>query len=124
MNATRQITGKRSYLTGLAAEAGVVRHYLQAGLSIVARRWRGTLGEIDLIARAPDGYVFIEVKAARTLTQAAARLDPGQARRLAATAEEFLGRAAGRLDVPMRFDLALVDAQGRIDIHPNIRLAD
>lgn len=124
MNGTRQITGKRSYLTGLAAESGVVRHYLQAGLAIVARRWRGTQGEIDLIARAPDGYVFIEVKAARTLTQAATRLDPRQARRLATTAEEYLGRVAGRLDVPMRFDLALVDAQGRVDIQHNIRLAD
>lgn len=97
----------------------MLRHYLRAGLSIVAERWRGRGGEIDLIARDDSGYVFVEVKSGRDLSVAAGRLSLRQVRRLAAAAEEFLGTVAGGLANPLRFDLALVDRQGRIDIVEN-----
>lgn len=120
----RARAGQRAHHGGLLAEDGVGRHYLRAGLALVARRWRGAGGEIDLIARDRDGYVFVEVKSARTLAQAAERLTRRQALRLATAAQEFLYQMAGGPDVAMRFDLALVDAQGRIDIRQNIWLGD
>lgn len=124
MTMHERAAGKCAYRTGLAAEEGVLRHYLRAGLAVIARRWRGRGGEIDLIARDGEGYIFIEVKAAKTLAQAAERLTRRQARRLAAAAEEFLCRVAGGPDATMRFDVALVDALGRIDIRRNIMLLD
>lgn len=119
MNTVRSDAGALAHATGMAAEAGVLRHYLRAGLSVVARRWRGQGGEIDLIARDADGYVFVEVKAAPTLAAAADRLSVRQMRRIAAAAEEFLCGVAGGLDNGMRFDVALVDRQGRIEVREN-----
>jgi putative endonuclease len=119
MKTARSAAGAVAFATGVAAEAGVLRHYMRAGLSVVARRWRGQGGEIDLIARDADGYVFVEVKAARTLAAAADRLTQRQMRRIAAAAEEFLCGVAGGLGNGMRFDVALVDGQGRIEVREN-----
>lgn len=115
----RAITGQSAHYAGIAAEGQVARHYLRAGLEIIARRWRGKGGEIDLIARSADRYVFIEVKASRDFASAAARLSLRQMRRLAVAAEEFLGGVAGGLSNELRFDVALVDRQGRVDILEN-----
>lgn len=119
MTAGRAQTGRTAHLAGLAAEEGVLRHYLRRGLQIVARRWRGRGGEIDLIARGPDGFVFIEVKAARDLATAAERLSSRQMARLTLAAQEFLGGVAGGLSNPMRIDVALVDRAGRIEVCEN-----
>lgn len=114
-----RISGQSAYHAGRAAEGQVARHYLRAGLEVVARRWRGQGGEIDLIARSGDRYVFIEVKASRDFASAAASLSLRQMRRLAAAAEEFLAGVAGGLSNELRFDVALVDRSGRIDILEN-----
>lgn len=123
MTAARAQAGRTAHLAGLAAEEGVLRHYMRRGLTIVARRWRGQGGEIDLIARAPDGYVFVEVKAARDLATAAERLSTRQMGRLALAAQEFLGGVAGGLANPMRIDVALVDRAGRIEVCENAVIA-
>ena len=120
---TRSAAGALSYRIGAAAEEGVVRHYLRTGLDVVARRWRGRAGEIDLIGRTAAGYVFVEVKAAPTLAEAAERLTRRQMGRIAGAAEEFLGGVAGGLGNPMRIDVALVDRWGRIEICENALLA-
>ncbi|HAW48589.1 MAG TPA: PII uridylyl-transferase, partial [Roseovarius sp.] len=57
----RQERGLRAWLSGQAAEESVARHYEARGVRILARRWRGESGEIDLVLRAPDTYVFCEV---------------------------------------------------------------
>ncbi len=119
MMSHRMQAGALAHRTGLAAEDGVRRHYQQSGREIVARRWRGRAGEIDLIGRDAAGYVFIEVKAAPTLAAAAERLTARQMRRLATAAQEFLGSVAGGLGNAMRFDVALVDRNGRIEICEN-----
>jgi putative endonuclease len=115
----RQQRGQGAHLSGMAAEAQVLRHYLRAGLAVIAQRWRGRGGEIDLIARQGERYVFVEVKASHDLATAASRLSLRQMRRLALSAEEFLGTVAGGLGNDLRFDVALVDRQGRIDILEN-----
>jgi putative endonuclease len=119
MTEWRVAAGRRAERAGRAAEEGVVRHYLRAGYELVARRWRGLGGEIDLIAHSADGYVFVEVKSAPTLARAAERVSARQGRRLAAAAQEFLGGVAGGLGNPMRIDVALVDRLGRIEVCEN-----
>jgi len=38
-------------------------HLEEKGFSIIAKNWRCQRGEIDIIARDVDEYVFVEVKA-------------------------------------------------------------
>ena len=111
--------GLVGYLSGAAAEGAVERHYERAGRAIAARRWRGRWGEIDLIARDGETVVFIEVKKAATHARAAERLGPRQVRRIWAAATEFLdGEPRGGL-TDVRFDVALVDSLGRVEIREN-----
>lgn len=111
--------GAMGYHAGLAAEAAVAAHYLRAGLSVVAERWRGRGGEIDLIARDGDGLVFIEVKKSRNFARAAERVTPRQIARIFAAASEFLaGEPAGQA-TNVRFDVALVNGTGEIEVLEN-----
>lgn len=114
--------GARNHLAGLAAEDTVLRTCLARGLTLVHRRWRGSAGEIDLILRDGGEYVVVEVKASRTFDDAMARITPAQVRRLYKAAEQFL---SGRPEGPfacVRFDAALVDGAGRVEILENALL--
>lgn len=113
--------GQLAYLAGLAAEDQVVTHYLTRGYHLEAARWRGKAGEIDLILRPPDrdGFVFVEVKKSRSFGHALARVSPRQAQRIMRAAEEFLGQCGAGLLTNMRFDVAMVDAQGQIEVLEN-----
>jgi putative endonuclease len=108
-----------AYAGGLSAERQVAAFYAQSGRPIVAQRWRGKSGEIDLIASFGDGFVVIEVKRARTHDHAVQRLGVRQMARLAATANEFVALQPRGLGTPLRFDVALVDQIGRIKIIEN-----
>lgn len=113
------MSGLIGYLSGLAAESAVERQYEGRGRQIAARRWRGRWGEIDLIAREGETVVFVEVKKASTHARAAERLGAAQVRRLWAAAQEFLEGEPLRGLTDVRFDVALVDALGRIEIRYN-----
>ena len=116
----RQRNGRRNYLAGLAAEESVSRDYQTRGYRIAARRWRGSRGEIDLVAREGDGLVFVEVKKARDFAQAAQRLTRAQMRRIWGAASEFLaGEPNGQL-TPVRFDVALVNNAGQMQVIENV----
>lgn len=113
------MTGLVSYHAGLAAEDAVQRHYLDAGAACAASRWRGKSGEIDLIMREGPTVVFVEVKKAATHAEAALRLTARQMARIYASASEFLaGEPAGQ-NTECRFDVALVDSYGRIEVLEN-----
>ncbi len=117
----RSRRGLRSHLTGLAAEEAVARDYERRGWRILERRWRGAGGEIDLVAGKGDNLAIVEVKSARTHEIAAGYFGRAQQLRLGASAEEYLfgTHLKGRdpmTAVDMRFDLALVDGKGRVDI--------
>jgi putative endonuclease len=107
------------HLSGAAAEDSVAGDYDRRGRTVSHRRWRGEAGEIDLIARDGDGFVFVEVKKARTFDQAAWRLGRRQMDRIIAAACEFLGTQPGGMLAAMRFDLALVDSRGTVRIIEN-----
>lgn len=115
----RKTRGMTNYLAGHAAEASVARHYEDRGISICARNWRGTGGEIDLIGRDGDVVVFVEVKQSRTHDLAATHISQAQIGRIFATVEEFVANEPKGLLTDVRIDLALVDGQGRIDVLEN-----
>ena len=113
------MTGARSYHAGLAAEEQVAQHYIRTGRAIAARRWRGEAGEIDLIARDGAMVIFIEVKQSRSHADAVAHLTPRQFARIYSAAAEFLGGEPGGELTEVRFDVALVDGMGQIEIIEN-----
>ncbi|MDT0682450.1 YraN family protein [Roseicyclus sp. F158] len=112
-------TGRVSWYGGRAAEDAAERALEEAGLSIEARRWRGAGGEIDLVARDGETYVFAEVKSARSHEEAAWRLGARQMARIAAAASEYLASSPNGLLSDARFDVVLVDGTGRTKILRN-----
>lgn len=119
VNFAKQNKGKMAFHSGAAAEVTVERHYREAGYAILARRWRGSGGEIDLIVQREDAYVFVEVKKSRSFELAALRISQAQMTRIFATANEFVaGQSTGMLS-EMRFDVALVRSTGEIQILEN-----
>ncbi len=113
------MSGRVSYLAGMAAEDAVARNYARRGLPVVDRRWRGRGGEIDLVVQDRDGFVFVEVKKSATHARAAEHLTPAQTRRIYQTGSEYISRAPLGQDTPVRFDVALMDASGQIKIIEN-----
>ena len=113
------MTGSVSYHAGKCAEDQVAQLYQTSGRPIVARRWRGVSGEIDVIARDGDQVIFIEVKKSTSHAAAAEHLTYSQMQRILATASEFVGGEPKGQSTDMRFDVALVDAHGIIEIIEN-----
>ena len=113
------MNGLVRHLSGKAAETAVACHYEAQGRPIAARRWRGRWGEIDLIARDGATVVFVEVKKSSTHAKAAERLGWHQVQRIWAAAQVFLDGEPLRSLTDVRFDVALVDALGRVEILEN-----
>lgn len=105
-----------AHLSGTLAEEGVARVLERRGMTILARRWRGKAGEIDLVAKQGACLVFVEVKQSATHAEAALRLGSAQQGRIMRAALEYCDSAGWALLPEMRFDAALVDGQGQIDI--------
>ncbi|MDD9921460.1 MAG: YraN family protein [Boseongicola sp.] len=112
--------GKTNYHNGLAAEDCVERVYCERDAALLARRWRGTAGEIDLVFRQRGTLIFVEVKLAATCASAATRLSARQLDRVMQTAEEFALTQGSHRDLDLRIDLAAVNKHGRVEIHENI----
>lgn len=106
------MSGLLSHELGLAAEEVAVRVCREKGQEIIARRWRSSSGEIDIIAREGQRHVFIEVKRGRDHLGAAARLGLRQMQRIAFAAIDYLVQNGLGMATPMRFDVALVDEDG------------
>ena len=110
---------RTNYHAGLSAEQAVARHYADRGAVLRETRWRGRCGEIDLILSEGDRIVFVEVKKSRTHAMAVQRVTARQLRRILRSAEDYLGQCPAGALTDARLDVALVDAQGVIDIIPN-----
>ncbi len=118
------MSGLASYLQGQSAEDQTLSHYLNTGHRLICRRWRGRAGEIDLVLGKGDDVVFVEVKSSSRLSSAAQNLSRRQIARLLRSAEDCLGHFPRQSLTPMRFDLALVDGAGRLEIHENALMSD
>lgn len=116
-NASR--AGQLAYYSGRAAETQVAARYTASGHHLCEERWRGRGGEIDLVMRMNDALVFVEVKRAKTHHIAAERITQRQTARLFASASEYLAQEPSGQSTNCRFDVALVDAMGRIEVIEN-----
>lgn len=115
----RHHTGKSAYHAGIAAEEIVARKYNENGYTPVAKRWRGRGGEIDLIVKQDSVFIFVEVKKSNSFAQAALRITAAQKTRIFAAASEFVSAKPSGLLSEMRFDAALVNASGQVEIIEN-----
>ena len=113
------MAGQTSYFVGTAAEDCVAMNYAKRGNPTLQRRWRGSAGEIDLIVRDGDDIVFVEVKKSKTFAQAAARLSRRQMDRIYGAASEYIAQEPKGQLTPVRFDVALVDQRGAVQIIEN-----
>jgi putative endonuclease len=95
---------------GERAESLAAEFLVRRGLSLVTRNFRTRLGEIDLVMRDGDTYVFVEVRlrAPSRFGGAAASITAAKQARLVAAAEAYLAQL-GR-EPPCRFDAVLLDA--------------
>ncbi len=90
---------------------GLARRHLEGlGWDVVATNYAVRGGEIDLIARDGDTWVFVEVRQRRSLRfgHPAETLDRRKLARLRHTARHFLAEHGGDADAPARFDVVLV----------------
>ncbi len=94
---------------GIRGEQAALVLSLRRGVTLVARNWRCSLGEIDLVLRRRDLVVFCEVKTRRGARVGAGfeAVDARKRRKLRALAEVFLLTHASA-PVALRFDVASV----------------
>lgn len=99
--------------TGRLGEDLAEKHLKACGLRVLERNFRTRHGELDLVCRAGDTLVFVEVKTRKAGSRAAPHqaLTPAKRGRLARAAAEYLS-AHGGWDAPCRFDLVEVVAPG------------
>jgi len=88
--------------------------FLQSsGLKIIERNYRCKGGEVDIVAKDGNTFVFVEVKTRKTLTYGVPQLavTPFKQRQISKAALTWLSRQ--RLhDVPARFDVIAIILEG------------
>ncbi len=99
---------QKAHRLGHAAEWRAVWRLRLAGYSILARRYKTRLGEIDIVARRGGVLAFVEVKARADVTTAADALGARQFGRVARAASLFLARHPRYAVCSVRFDAVLV----------------
>jgi putative endonuclease len=104
-----RIAWRRYRSLGQRGERAAERYLRRLGYRIVARRDRGRLGELDLVAVDGRTVVFVEVKTRRThqAGHPAEAVDLDKQRRLTRLALAFLKRH-DLLEYPARFDVLAV----------------
>ena len=101
-------TRRKAQRLGHAAEWRAVWRLRLAGYSILARRYKTRLGEIDIVARRGGVLAFVEVKARADMAMAADALGARQFGRMSRAASLFLARHPRYADSSVRFDAILV----------------
>lgn len=105
---------------GRAAEWTAALWLIAKGYRILARGFRVSGGELDIVALAPfwlpRTVVFVEVRARGSLEAAAESVNAGKRERVAFAASQFCARHRKLAQLPWRFDLILL-APGRWPRH-------
>lgn len=98
---------------GAHAEEAVVQYLHSAGYTVCDTNYTTRYGEIDIIARTNDVYVFIEVKA-RTMPRFAMSntITPSKQAKIIRTAQQYM-YAHNLSGYSFRFDVALVTGTSR-----------
>jgi len=102
--------------TGRLGEDLAEKFLASRGMRVLDRNYRTQHGELDLVCKAGDTLVFVEVKTRKAGSRAAPHQALTQAKRtrLARAAAQYLS-ATGNWDAPCRFDLVEVVAPGAPD---------
>ena len=99
---------KFSYKFGIFAEYFVVVYLTLLFYSIVSRRYKTKVGEVDIIARRGDSLVFVEVKARKSRAEVHSSLTVNQQGRIVRAAQLFLAKNPKYSQSNIRFDLILL----------------
>jgi putative endonuclease len=100
------VTQSAKQTLGKWGEERAVEQLTGRGYAVLARNWRKRNGEIDIVARAPDGTLcFVEVRTTRgtRFGGAAASLTAAKRRTMTALAQAYL--AETNVEAPARFDV-------------------
>ena len=103
------LKGLRNRLFGDLGERLAARHLRRQGYKILARQWRGRMGEVDLIARQGQTIVFVEVKTRRPDpgSRPEEAVDRNKQRQLTRAGYEWMKRH-GREGWSYRFDVVAI----------------
>lgn len=82
------------------------------GYSVIARRYRTAVGEIDLIVRRGSTVVFVEVKRRTGEDEAIEAVTAKGRARIARAAAVWVAQNAGTLHLDHRFDVVVVPRRG------------
>lgn len=96
---------------GLRAEVAAASWLTTRGWTILARRWRCAVGELDLVALDPGGVlVAVEVKVRRSARSGdpLQSVDRARLARLRAAVGRFRAAAPGRIGSASRVDLVAI----------------
>jgi len=98
------------HVLGAHGEALAAQWYERRGFVVLARNWRCSFGELDLVVGRPGLVVFCEVKTRSSTAYGGAvvAVGRGKQRRIRRLAAEWLASNPGHAEV--RFDVAAVDA--------------
>lgn len=101
---------------GEAGERAAERFLTQRGLRLIERNYRCRYGEIDLVMRAGETLVFIEVRLRRdhAFGGAAESITPRKQRRIQAAAQHYLAGMAS--PPPCRFDAVLLNGTNETEV--------
>jgi putative endonuclease len=97
-----------AFRTGLSAESRAAAYLIAKGYRILARRFRTPQGEIDIVARRRQLLAFVEVKARRSLDEAAYAVTPRQQQRIIGAAQAWLMTHPEHEAFELRFDAMLI----------------
>jgi putative endonuclease len=97
---------------GFLAENIAARYLEERGYEVIAKNYRKPWGELDIVARAGETVVFVEVKANRQEFigdfNPEIRVDHRKAHKIKRTAMLFLERELGNMDVEWQVDIVAV----------------
>ena len=100
--------------SGQAAEQQAANYLSQQGLSLIEQNYHCRRGEIDLICKQGDTWVFVEVKYRKSSSHggAAAAVDQRKIQRILLSAQYYLQQKnLNQFDTAMRFDVVAIQEQ-------------
>ncbi|MGF1620609.1 MAG: YraN family protein [Rhodomicrobiaceae bacterium] len=108
-----------AYEKGRKAEDQAASMLARKGYEILSRRFRSPAGEIDFVASNGKHVAFVEVKARRSLSDAAWAVTPRQQRRIADAAGYWLQNFPEYQNRDMSFDAVLIASANRSEYIPD-----
>ncbi len=99
---------RRRYRSGLSAELIAAAYLIAKRHRILARRYKTSAGEIDLVARASGRIAFIEVKRRATLEECEAAVTVRLRQRVRRAAGLWIARNPQFKDHDIGFDLVFI----------------